>query len=1087
MRKKLLLATACLFLLIFNINLLAQPVIINGHVSDASDGESLIFVNVVEVDENGRFVTGATTDMNGNYVLRVSSNQAVIQISYIGYKKQTINVAGMSRINVSLEPETQAIGEVVITGSKMGSDGVVPIRDRATSIGRIELDELKSSMTTTVEDMLQGRLGNVDITAVSGDPGAGLNIRIRGTATLNAQNDPLIVINGIPYDAEIEDNFDFAAADVERFGNLIDVAPEDIESIEVLKDAASTAVWGSRAANGVLMIQTKRGIKSKPIFEYTYKVTQSREPDPIPMLDGSGYAQLITESHYNYDRNVFSSDEIAFDPEWYDSPTQHYYNFAQNTNWVDEITRTGYTQQHNFSVRGGGDKSRYNISMGYNDEIGTTIGNSLKKINLRTSLDYDLSSKLRFTTDILYTRYNQNTTYDVEDYDFDRPKDNIYKTIRTIAYKKMPNMSIYERDTLNNVYDDFFTPQNTIQGSANDIYNPVAFGTLGVHERIKDNARAMFNLRYKPFHYLELSTSVTLDIFDHKINKFLPFKALGYRYEDDLTNKAVNDFSKKSSIFTFTRAVFKPYWGDRHSLIVLGQIDTEESVSRNYNVQTSKSGSPDMQDPIGDKHLNYFRSDLSEFRSAGFFLNAHYKFLDKYIFSFGAKAEGNSRFSKEARWGLFPTVTAAWRLSEEFPLKNVKFINDLKIRGSWGQSGNSPQDNYLYFNTYEAGADFAYLSIPGVQPKGPELTSLKWETIEQSNIGMSFFGHKNRLNIEVDFYIKKTRDLYLKDFEIPDHSGFGTIHRNDGELTNKGWEFLIDYKLIDLKDFEFSFNFNSSRNRNIVIRLPENYSLEYGNMLDNGNYKISIEPGEAIGGFFGYRYLGVYPTDEDAIVIGEDGQPVYGINATTPLRMIHGGGSGYEFEGGDAHYDDINFDGQINELDLVYLGDLNPDFMGGFGTRIQYKKLVLNTFFYYKIGQEIINQTRMDTEKMYNHDNQSLATDWRWRRPGDITNVPRALYQRGFNWMGSDRFVEDGSYVRLKSASISYYLSDKICDKLRIDEMKLYVTGYNLYTWTNYSGQDPDVGTPSKPDELPKDYSRTPPSLRITLGASITF
>ena len=269
MRKILLLSTASLFLLVFNINLLAQSVIINGRVTDASDGEALLFVNVVEVDQNGRFITGSTTDMNGNYVLRVSSSQAMILVSYIGYTKQNFNVGGRSKINVSLEPETQKIGEVVITGAKLGSDGVVPIRDRATSIDRIEMDELKSSMTTTVEDMLQGRLGNVDITAVSGDPGAGLNIRIRGTATLNAENDPLIVINGIPYDAEIDDNFDFAAADVERFGNLIDVAPEDIESIEVLKDAAATAVWGSRAANGVLMIQTKRGIKSKPIFEYT--------------------------------------------------------------------------------------------------------------------------------------------------------------------------------------------------------------------------------------------------------------------------------------------------------------------------------------------------------------------------------------------------------------------------------------------------------------------------------------------------------------------------------------------------------------------------------------------------------------------------------------------------------------------------------------------------------------------------------------------------------------------------------------------------------------------------------------------------
>lgn len=1080
MRKKKVLTITGLLLLMINLSINAQPVIINGHITDASTGEDLLFVNVVEVDENGRFVAGTTSDLNGNYVLKVSSPTANIQFSYIGYEKKTINVANRSKIDMELEAETQMLSEVVITGAKMGNDGVIPIRDRATSVSRIELNELQSSMTTTVEEMLQGRLGNVDITAVSGDPGAGLNIRIRGTATLNAKNDPLIVINGIPYDAEIDDNFDFGAADVERFGNLIDVAPEDIESIEVLKDAAATAVWGSRAANGVLMIQTKRGIKSKPIFEYTYKITQAREPDPIPMLDGPGYARLITESHYNYDRNEFFNEEIAFNPDW-----EEYHNFSQNTDWVKAISQIAYTHQHNFSVRGGGDKSKYNISMGYSDEEGTTVGNDLQKLNLRTSLDYDLSSRLRFTTDILYTRYDQNTTYDVEDYDFDR--EGVNKTIRTIAYKKMPNMSIYERDTLNNVYDEYFTPTSTIQGNADQIYNPVAFADLGVHQRIKDNARAMFNLKYKAFNHLEISSTVTLDLFDHKINKFLPFKALGYLYENNLTNKAVNEFSKKSSIYTFNRIVWDPYMGDRHSLIVMGQVDTEESISRYYKVETSKSASPYMQDPVGDKDLNYFTSDLSKFRSTGFFLNVHYKLFDRYIFSVGAKAEANSRFSKESRWGYFPTITAAWRLSEEFFLRNVNFINDLKIRGSWGRSGNSPTQNYLYFNRYEAGSNLAYLDIPGVQPRSPELTSLKWETIDQANIGLSFLGHQNRLNIELDFYNKKTLDLYLQNYEIPDHSGFGSINRNDGEMLNRGWEFMIDYEIIDRKDLSISFNFNSSRNRNIVIRLPENYSLEYGNMLENGNYKISIEPGKPLGGFFGYRYMGVYPTDEDAIVLGENGEPVYGLNSGVPLRMIHGGGSGYEFEGGDAQYDDINYDGQIDELDLVYLGDLNPDFLGGFGPRIQYKNIVINTFFYYKIGQEIINQTRIDTENMYTHDNQSKATNWRWRSAGDITDIPRALYQRGFNWMGSDRFVEDGSYVRLKSASLSYYFSDRICDAIRVKDMKVYVTGYNLYTWTSYTGQDPDVAAPSKPDELPKDISRTPPSFRVTIGANITF
>jgi hypothetical protein len=273
----------------------------------------------------------------------------------------------------------------------------------------------------------------------------------------------------------------------------------------------------------------------------------------------------------------------------------------------------------------------------------------------------------------------------------------------------------------------------------------------------------------------------------------------------------------------------------------------------------------------------------------------------------------------------------------------------------------------------------------------------------------------------------------------------------------------------------------------VVLSLPENYSLIYGNMLENGNYKIAIKPGDPLGGFFGYEYLGVYTSDDDAIVRDKNGDPVYGLNVTNPLNMVMGGASGYVFKGGDAKYKDQNYDGEISELDIVYLGDLNPQYMGGTGLRVQYKSFIFNSFFYFKVGQKIINQTKMDTEKMYNHDNQSVATNWRWRRVGDITDVPRALYNQGFNWLGSDRFVEDGSYLRLKSLSLSYLVSPKVCRAMRLKDMKLFATGYNLFTLTNYSGQDPDVAPPVNPDTLPKDFSKTPPSRKIMLGVNISF
>ncbi|NJK84881.1 MAG: SusC/RagA family TonB-linked outer membrane protein [Bacteroidales bacterium] len=638
--------------------LLAQSTIIKGHITDASDNSPLIGANIVEVDANGRYINGTIADENGNYVLKVSSPEATLQISFIGYIKENINLANRTRLDASLDPESIQMEAITVVGAKMGNDGVVPVRDRVTSVARIELTELESSMTTTVEEMLQGRLGNVNITQISGDPGAGLNIRIRGTASLNARNNPLIVVNGIPYETEIDEGFDFAQADVNKFGNLIDVAPEDIESIEVLKDAASTAIWGSKASNGVLMIKTKRGVKSKPVFNYTFKITQAHEPEAVPMLDGADYARLVADAHFNVDRNEFFNTnrhaiEVAFDPDW-----DEYWNFNQETKWIDEITRVANTTQHNFSVRGGGLKSRYNLSMGYQDEDGTTIGTGLKKINIATSFDYDLSSKLQFKTDLMYTRYDQDGTYDRQIGGTSYNDDNI----RSKSYKKMPNMSVYARDTNNVQYSDYFIPTETLQGNSKDYYNPVAYANEASNKTYKDNARALFTLRYKPWEVIDISSTITLDIFDNRTNQFLPFEAVGYNYDDDITDRGYINYIKKSSIYTMNRILYTPKINDNHSLIIRGQLDTQEQTQKVYEAETSHA-----QSSYPGENMNIIRqkTEGSDFRLIGIYLDLNYSLLDRYIFLFGLKSEGTSRFSPESRWGVFPTISGGWRISSE--------------------------------------------------------------------------------------------------------------------------------------------------------------------------------------------------------------------------------------------------------------------------------------------------------------------------------------------------------------------------------------------------------------------------------------
>ena len=1075
--RTILLTVLCTFLMLFieSINMSAQTkFIISGQIKD--DTGPLLGVNVVEIDKDGRFISGTTTDLDGNFALAVSKRDATVQVSYLGYSTKVFELAGRNKLNVDLEEESIKMQEVVVTADRMGNDGIISVRDRATAVSRLEMVEMNELMTSTVEEMLQGRLGGVDIAAISGDPGAGVNIRIRGTASLNARNEPLILVNGIPYDANIEDNFDFGTADVERFGSLIDVTPEDIESIEVLKDAASTAIWGSKAANGVLSIRTKRGFKSSPVFSYTSKITRSEEPDPIPMLNGYEYPKLITEAHFN--------KIVPNDPSNLPDPEDK--NYAQNTNWVEEITRIAYTLDNNFSVRGGGDKTRYDISAGYMSQEGTIINTKLDKINLRTALDYDLSDKIRLKTDIMFTKYDQDATYDWDNWDYKHG--DIDKTVRTIAYKKMPNMSVYERDTANNILGNYFTPSYTIQGNAKDMYNPVAFANLGQHNRTQDNTRALFNIKYQITKNLVFESTITMDFFDQKRKKFLPYKAIGYSYDDDISNQASEEFLKKNNLQTINQLYYSTNIKGRHEISTLLRLRTEDETSKSYNIITSRSASPFLQEATGDVDIVSLSSGLSTFRTLSTYGQLHYKFDDKYIVTLGLNYEGTSKFSKDSRWGTFPSVSLAWRINEEPVINRIKAIDDLKLRFSWGVSGNTPWGNYLYFNSYEAKSDFSYNGIAGVRPEGVELTSLKWENIEQINPGLTLSAFDYRLTLEADYYIKTTTDLYLDQFNIPTYTGYAKIAQNSGTMENRGWEILADITLVKRERLNIQTTFNLSSNENIVIEMPENYALEYGNMLGNGNYNINIEPGNSIGGFYGYRYLGVYKDNTELVAVDINGNQIYDIG-DIPLEMIHG--SGYVFQQGDAKYKDQNYDGVIDELDLVYLGDLNPDLMGGFGPRVSYTtkigEFVVNGFMYFKLGQKIINKTRMDTENMYFDDNQSVATNYRWRRPGDETNMPRALSGDGYNWMGSDRFVEDGSFLRLKTTSFSYMPSEEICKRLSLRELRIYVTAYNLFTWTRYLGQDPDVAQPSDPKQLPMDNSRTPPSKQIIVGLNITF
>jgi len=417
-------------------------------------------------------------------------------------------------------------------------------------------------------------------------------------------------------------------------------------------------------------------------------------------------------------------------------------------------------------------------------------------------------------------------------------------------------------------------------------------------------------------------------------------------------------------------------------------------------------------------------------------------------------------------------------------MQKLEFINDLKFRFSYGVNGNQPGGSYGYFNLYSTGIE--YIDLPVVVPTNLQLDNFRWEKNSQMNYGLDLFALKNYLELHFDIYSQESKDLIWENLSLPATSGFPMITRNWGSMDNKGWELMIASDAIQKENFTINFNFNIAHNENRITSIPENFDFEYGSEAENGQYARRAEVGHPIGAFYGFRYLGVYPTDADALVRDENGNPILDMVGEA-MYMRYGNADGYRFRGGDAIYEDINHDGLINELDIVKLGDSNPKFLGGFGSKLNWKNLVVTLFFHYRIGQDIVNMTKMNNENMYYRNNQSVSVLNRWRRQGDITDIPRALYNQGYNWLGSDRFVEDGSFVRFKSASISYDFR-KFAEKIRLNGLKLNFMVYNLYTWTNYTGVDPEVPMISTdPFFIGEDKADTPPPMSYIISLDVRF
>ncbi|RZJ20599.1 MAG: SusC/RagA family TonB-linked outer membrane protein [Acinetobacter sp.] len=1073
--------------LLVSLTVSAQITNVKGKIIDKKDKDAVVGASVVILDKDGRIVRGVSTDIDGNYSMPVTDASQKIRVSFIGYKSTTPITIDKAIINFQLEPENNQMDEVKIVSrakSNNGSGIGIDKRDQTGSIATISGKELEDMQAASIDVALQGRLSGIDIASTSGDPGAPMQIRIRGTSSINGAVDPLIVVDGMPYDISIPSDFNFATSDESNYGQLLNIAPSDILEISVLKDAAATAVWGSRAANGVLVITTKRGAVGPPAISYNFKGSFSQQPGPIPMLNGNQYSSLILEEFYNAGRQ-FSTSEFAKQFQYDRNDPYNYYNFSNNTDWLDAITRVGYLQDHNLSISGGGEKARYRASLNYFNQEGTTKGTSLGRLSARVNLDYQVSNKIKFQADFVYTHIDNQNLY------ADRGSRNVS---RDIAYQKMPNQAVFEYDEFGNITSNFFSPASTAQGSYPGTYNPLAFVSAASNKQLGERVIPKFSLQYKilPDNKLNLTANFQVDINNSKTKSFLPQIATGRPFTDAYVNAAGDSDGDSFSMTSNITLEYKPKLNDKNDLTLFTRFDSYDGRRTGQSMFATNTASSYLADPSIDGRNNSNGSASSSYgqsRSVGLLVQGVYKLLDRYIFIGSIRGDGNSKFGPNHRYGIFPAGSARWRVSgEPFMKKTAKYIDDFSIKASYGVVGNAPRYDYSYLNTYQ-NYGFSYLGNAGVYPSNLELADLRWEKVAQANLGVSLAILKNAVSMDFDIYRKRTSDLFYPGLQIANYNGYGGVDMNVGTMDNQGWEFAINANLVKKKNIRVDVNFNITHNENIIREISALYPRENSAKVTSNNvFKVFVQENNPFGSFYGFRFKGIYQNTNATVALDESGNQIIGPNGQKVYMRFAYPSIDYTFQPGDAMYEDINHDGNIDYKDIVYLGSGNPNLTGGFGTGITlFGNIRFGANFSYRTGYQIINGTKINTTNMYGFSNQSTAVLRRWKAEGDVTDMPRAMIGRGYNFLGSDRYVEDGSYLRLRSITAKYDFSKNFMKRLGMKSLSINIMAENILTFTKYTGQDPEVPVRLTAFSTVVDNSTTPPIKTVTLGLTANF
>ena len=1082
----------------------AQITSVHGTVSD--DMGPLMAATVCEMDANGRIIESALTDMDGNFTMRIRNPKNTIRFQYVGLKTVELPI-DRTTYNIMMQSE-QVLEEVVVRAQKKMGGNNLPIPEREISFATQTLDmsEFEGLGVTSVDEALQGRIAGLDILANSGDLGSGSTMRLRGASSLSTLTDanPLIVVDGNIRSVDLA-SFDIASANEEQFAELLNLNPEDIASITVLKDASATAIYGSQGGSGVIEFTTKRGVRGAPKLSYSLKLTSTHQPEGYELLNGDDYTMLLKEAYFNPEQRANSYPELDYDPNF-----SEYEQYNNNTDWRDAVTQWGLRQNHYVSISGGGEKASFRIGAGFDNETGTIIEQKLNRFSTRVALDYNVSERIRVSTNfaLTYTKNRMNS-------------DDLLAT----AYKKMPNMSIFEQDPLTGENTSAY--YNMLQ-SGSDIFkddqkryvNPVASAHLAKNHRSTYDMTPELIINYRLLgldedHWqLNWRGSVYMTIFNQYDDKFYPQELRTVSWQDGV-NTSYTGSSKSVSFNTKQTLTLIPTFSNKdHSAMLMGRFELTSGSSSGQATAGKGLPSGGLATPDAGGLITQMDSWNNEWRSMYYTLTAHYAYKEKYIVDATLRADGTTKFGPSNRWGYFPSLSLRWNIVDEpWMEKTHEWLSMMSLRAGLGRVGKQPNQNYLFSSKY--GTANAYMDMQAMRPLNIRLADLRWEMNTSFNVGMDFGFFDDRVKLTVEGYHSVTDDMLLSNFRIPSHSGFATVpYHNNGQLKNTGWEFHISTnKMIESGKFYMDMNVNFGNNYNEITEMDEfvlnslNSSFGYG----NAEWLRRVQLNNSFASIYGFRYKGVYQynydtfkkmsPEERADFIASGKTAPIAKNAAgdvvldaegNPVRMMYNytndaTGKNYTFTGGDAIYEDINHDGQIDALDIVYLGNSLPKLTGGFGFTFNYDRWRLTTQFVYRLGYDILNMARLNAEAMTGNNNQSQAVNYRWRKEGDVTSIPRAMYggTSNYNTLVSDRFVEDGSYLRVSYIQLNYNVPKKALKWIGLDGLKFYLSANNPLVFTKYSGVDPDVSNRGYDPAI--DNSQTPRSRSFTFGLNVDF